>query len=190
MDLERLRLYAYMGLITPVVGFIVIFLAISSAPWFKWTGNALSDLGVRGTPALIFNNGLMLTAALMAVFCLGLRETEGGDSAGQVGWIMFLIASTFLLGVGIFPETAGRIHYYVSVGFFVSMPLALFAFTAHLYRGGEQRLAVFTVALGLFSALVWTPSWDGVAIPEAASALAVGVWAVTMSLRMLRKAEN
>jgi hypothetical membrane protein len=179
------RLIPYFGFITPIFGFSVILLAVSSAPWFSWTENALSDLGVFGLSAVIFNNGLIITAAMMMVFCVGIWKLVGGDMMGRSGAVLFLLAATFLVGIGAFPETAGRIHYYVSVGFFVSMPLSLFAMAVYMLRRGMKRLGLLTLALGGFAAFVWTPNWDGVAIPEALSALAVGAWTTVMGSRML-----
>jgi hypothetical membrane protein len=179
------RLIPYFGFITPIFGFSVILLAVSSAPWFSWTENALSDLGVFGLSAVIFNNGLIITAAMMMVFCAGIWGWVDGDVMGRAGAVLFFLAAAFLVGIGAFPETAGRIHYYVSVGFFVSMPLSLFTMAVYMLQGGMRRLGLLSLLLGGFAAVVWMPNWDGVAIPEALSALAVGAWSAAMGSRML-----
>jgi len=71
MNVRILRLCGFFGMLTPVVGFIMVFLAISQAPWFSWTLNALSDLGVDGFEAVLFNSGLPLTGAVMMMFSAG-----------------------------------------------------------------------------------------------------------------------
>ena len=60
------------GILLPFVFFTGILIAISYSPWFKWTHNALSDLGVKGISALIFNNGLIFGGLLAFIFSIGL----------------------------------------------------------------------------------------------------------------------
>lgn len=186
MNAQLVRLFGYFGVLAPVVGFVMIFLAIGTAPWFSWTGNALSDLGVEGLTAVLFNSGLAMTAAVMMAFSLGLYELTRGSRVGTLSFLLMLAASGWLLGIGRFPETAGRIHYYFSVAFFVTLPLALAAFTVHTRRAGPRWLANLTAACGLAAAVVWAPDWSAVAIPEALSALAVGVWSSATGLWMTR----
>jgi hypothetical membrane protein len=54
---DRLRLARLSGTVAPVVAFGAILLATVLAPWFSWTGDALSDLGVPATSAVapLFN---------------------------------------------------------------------------------------------------------------------------------------
>jgi len=43
VNVRLVRLFGYFGILAPIVGFSMIFLAIATAPWFSWTGNALSS---------------------------------------------------------------------------------------------------------------------------------------------------
>ncbi|MEM4733673.1 MAG: hypothetical protein QXD70_04005, partial [Candidatus Bathyarchaeia archaeon] len=53
-----LKISGICGLLTPLMAFSCIFLAIYFAPEFSWTHNALSDLGVMpGVTAALFNYG-------------------------------------------------------------------------------------------------------------------------------------
>ena len=181
------RWFGYFGIITPIFGFVVIFLAISTAPWFSWTGNALSDLGVEGLTAVIFNDGLGMTACLLALFSVGVYEMTKADFWGKASFALLFTASVFLILIGVFPETAGRIHYYVSVGFFVTLPLAVWAFAAHAWRRAMRGYAYLSIACGVVAAVIWLPSWDGVAIPEAVSALSMGIWSMALGYWMIRR---
>ena len=190
MNVRLVRLFGYFGVIAPIFGFSVIFLAIRMAPWFSWTGNALSDLGVEGLSAVVFNNGLGMTAALMAVFSLGVYELAREDAVGRASFVFLVAAAVFLVGIGVFPETAGPIHFYFSVAFFVSLPLALMAFALYAYRMGMRRFTILSVAVGAAAALVWAPKWGAAAIPEALSALALGIWSAVLGVWMTRREEE
>ena len=53
------------GILSPIIGFIFISIAIQSAPWFSWTENWISDLGgfegdrpiysAKGTESILLN---------------------------------------------------------------------------------------------------------------------------------------
>jgi len=180
----------FFGVATPFLGFTVVFLAIRASPWFSWTGNALSDLGVSGFGSVIFNSGLPMTGVLMMMFSLGLFELTKGRVVGQLGSVLFLVGAFLLCGIGVFPETAGMIHLYVSVAFFVSLPLSLFALGISMARHDMKKFAILSLAAGSAAAGVWLLRWSSVAIPEALSALAVGVWSSALGLWMLRREES
>ena len=186
MDVKRVRLLGWLGFIAPVVGFAFIFLAIQTAPWFSWTGNALSDLGVDGVTASIFNYGLMVTAVIIAAFSMGLKGFTGSNQVGWIGSTLFLLAAVFLFFIGVFPETAGRIHFYFSVAFFVTLSLTVMVLSAYTLRQGMKGEGTTMLAAGLVSAMIWTLNWDGIAIPEAVSALMMAVTSMILGYRMTR----
>lgn len=187
LNVKIVRMAGFFGVAAPILGFAVIFLAIWASPWFSWTGNALSDLGVEGFGSVIFNSGLPMTGALLMMFSLGLFEVTRGCWAGRLGSALFLASALLLCAIGVFPETAGRIHYYVSVAFFVSLPLSMFALGAFMVRHNMRGLGILSFAAGAAAAGVWTLGWSAVAIPEALSALAAGVWSAALGLWMTRK---
>lgn len=186
MNARLVRLFGVFGIIAPVVGFSMVFLAIGTAPWFSWTGNALSDLGVGGLTAIVFNGGLAMTSSVLMAFSIGLYELTRGSRLGTAGFVLFLAASCWLLGIAVFSETAGRIHLYFSVAFFVTLPLAMASFAVYALRKRIMWLGLLSVLCGFAAASVWAPDWDAVAIPEALSALAAGVWSAVTGAWMTR----
>ena len=54
-----IRISGLCGIAAPIFGFSSIFIAIHYSPWFRWAENALSDLGVEGFSAAVFNSGLV-----------------------------------------------------------------------------------------------------------------------------------
>ena len=53
------KLTGLCGILTPFVFLTGILIAMLYSPWFKWTNNALSDLGAEGISAFFFNNTLI-----------------------------------------------------------------------------------------------------------------------------------
>jgi len=187
LNVKLLRMAGFFGVAAPVLGFIMIFLAIRVSPWFSWTGNALSDLGISGLGAGIFNNGLLMTGSFMMVFFLGIFELAEGSRLGRLGSRLFLAGAFLLCAIGFYPETAGAIHLQVSVAFFVSMPLSMFVTGAFMVRNDMRNLGVLSFVAGASAFVVWLPPWSGVAIPEALSAVAVGVWSSVLGVWMRRR---
>ncbi|TES83485.1 MAG: DUF998 domain-containing protein [Hadesarchaea archaeon] len=180
---KRLRVAGLCGVIVPVVAFSCIFIAISLSPWFSWTANALSDLGV-GEAAWVFNSGLMASGILMMIFAAGLLVAFGGRALRRVGAVFLFFDAVALFGIGVFSEAAGDIHSYFSVAFFVLLPLSLFLLGAGAVMAGSKKFGSFTIVDGILAALPWAFGWDGVAIPEAISALVASIWIVAEGARL------
>ena len=178
-----LRLAGLCGVAAPAVAFSCIFLAISMSPWFSWSANALSDLGV-GESALVFNSGLMAGGILTMVFAAGLFVTFRGRALGRVGAVLLFFDAVALFGIGLFSEAAGEIHSYFSVTFFVLFPISLFLLGAGAVMVGSKKFGSFTIVDGVLAVIPWVFSWDGVAIPEAISALVASIWIMAEGARL------
>jgi hypothetical membrane protein len=154
--------------------------------------NALSDLGVvEGFTAAIFNSGLVVGGVLALIFAVGLFKSQT-TSLGKAGALTFILATISLTAIGAFPENVKPIHYYVSVAFFALSPIALMVLCAAFAFVGKKKLGLFTFLTALFAAAVWIIHWTvgfgaNVAIPEALSALAASIWAITLGFEMLKE---
>ncbi|MBM3291442.1 DUF998 domain-containing protein [Candidatus Bathyarchaeota archaeon] len=187
MKSTKLRSSAIFGFITPIFGFIVIFLAISYAPWFSWTGNALSDLGTSGTESMIFNYGLMATGLLILGFSRGLFELSEGNRLGRIGTYVHVLGALFLFAIGVLNINIRPWHFFVSVGFFVTFPSAVIIYSVFLYKKGMQSFAYIGWVMGVIALLIWTMRWSSVAIPEAASAGLISIWQINLAYWMWKK---
>jgi len=191
MNVRILRLCGFFGMLTPVVGFTMVFLAISQAPWFSWTMNALSDLGVEGFESVLFNAGLAITGAVMLMFSAGLFELTKDSKVGQAGSAVHLASSVLLILIGVINETITPWHLVVSVAFFTSLGVMLAINSVYLWSTGMRRFAVLAWIAAIVGISVWTFHWQGVAIPEAVSALAAGIWQAILGYWMYTlKEEN
>lgn len=179
------------GVVGPIIAFSSIFLAISLSPWFSWSANALSDLGVSGTAVSVFNLGLMLSGLLAMVFAAGLFKALGREFLGRAGAVVLFLATIALFGVGLFPETAGEIHFYVSVAFFALLPISflLIGVCLLMWKHGK-KLGYISILIAGLAVSPWAFSWDGVAIPEMISVVFVSAWIMIMGLKLYRGAWN
>jgi hypothetical membrane protein len=195
-DTLWLKVAGICGFLTPIIAFALIFSAIVSYPEFSWVDNALSDLGiVEGATATLFNSGLIIGGVLCIIFATGLFVYLKKHIAGKTGASIFVLASIALFAIGVFPENVSPTHYIVSVMFFVLLPISLLVTTGAFWLMHKTRMAVFTLLVAVAAATPWVLYFaiqyaSKVAIPEAISAFAGAVWAVTLSGKMLRKASH
>jgi len=186
------------GIIGPLVPILFIALAISnSLSWFTWTDNALSDLGHQGTAgvtvATIFNSGLILGGLLSIIFAVGLMQILRKQTFGAIGTILLLLlAYISFVAVGVFPETAGIIHFYVSVAFFTFLPISLFFIGGSLAKETSEKVLGFsTILLGIFAAISAAPvilvGADDVAVHELLAALPCLAWSIVLGFKLYRQ---
>jgi hypothetical membrane protein len=184
-----MRVAGLCGTITPVVVFSLIALALFCSPWFSWTENALSDLGVQGIAAILFNSGLIIGGLLTTIFAIGLREILPNRTLGRAGTLLLILDAATLCAIGVFPETTGTLHFYVSVAFFTLLPMSLFLIGAAMIREPRVRkLGMYTVLTGVVAAVVWALPWRGAAIPETLASLVASVWSMVFGIRLFRQA--
>jgi len=189
-----LQFAALCGVVTPVVAISAILLAISYSPWFGWTENALSDLGVREA-ATVFNFSLVTSGILTLIFALGLAQTLRHSRTALVGALLLILTAISLFAIGFFPETAGRTHSYFSVSFFVFAVLSLTVIGVGLFgESSGKTVGALSIFAGLFEAVVWFLFWNlpvkGDAIPEMISSLTTSAWSVIMGVRLFTQASK
>lgn len=184
-----LKISGVIGVLTPIIAFTFILLAIAHSPQFSWTKNALSDLGVqKGTTAVLFNNGLIISGILVIFFATGLFKFFQENLVGKVGAFVFLLDAFALTAIGIFPENVKPLHFYASVAFFMLHPVSMLFISIALLRASKVKLGFFTFMTAVIAAFVWAlPFWEGVAIPETLSALSVSIWFIVLGFEMFRK---
>lgn len=184
------------GILTPIIAFTCISLAINYSPKFSWADNALSDLGVQeGITAPLFNYGLIISGILAFIFALGLFTLLKEKKLGGIGALLFIIDTLALIAIGVFPESAGVIHFYVSVLFFMLFPIANLIIFATFMLSGETKIGIFTILVAVAAAAPWIWQFtikfgSNVAIPETISALSASTWIIVLGFKMLRKAYN
>ncbi|MEM2192366.1 MAG: DUF998 domain-containing protein [Candidatus Hadarchaeales archaeon] len=181
-----LRTAGICGIFAPIIAFCAITVAISISPWFSWEKNALSDLGASPGSSVVFNSGLAIAGMLATAFSAGLFLGVN-NRVGKAAAVLLMIDSLALIGIGVFPETAGEIHLLFSVIFFAIFPLFSLSFLVYSITQEWTKMAVLTLVSAAGAALPWTFRWRGVAIPETISALFASLLTLTLAAILLKR---
>jgi len=172
IDIEELvpeDIGGYCGLLSPLIAYGFILIAILIHSWFSLTGNALSDLGETGVAYNnIFNFALIISGLLFVLFIMAMfRRAE--SEVGIIGLIGIAIGAFFLIMTGIFPKGTSP-HMLMAVLFYSASAAGLFIFGLDEFLELEPVWAAFIwSSLGfaaVSSGLVYSLSPGGIAIYE------------------------
>lgn len=150
------------GVLVPVTLFLGVVFALQAAPWFSWTMNAISDLGIAPGSCLLFNGTMVCTGVLLFLFSIGIRLR-----VSRIGGMVLGLAAVLLVGVGFVPESIYWVHWLISVSFFLLL-VGIFLF---LWLHPSVRDKVFVkssrgVSCIAMVATGWFWLFPGAAIPE------------------------
>ena len=162
------------------------------SPWFSWTENYLSVLGVNGSTITLFNYGLILTGVLSTIFAIGLgRSLLSGRLLGLLGMVTLVLGSAALSIMGIFPRTIGMTHNCASLAFLLLISLAIFLIGISLITLSQKTWGVLSltavILIATFQIVPWP--WSGGSIPQLLSVLLWSLWTLTFGVRLLRKSK-
>jgi len=182
------RISGVCGIVSPLVGLTVILVVISNSPWFRWTENDISVLGVEGSTTLLFNWGLTLTGLLSLIFAIGLRKNLLSSRLGQLGVVSLLLGSVALSATGIFPRTINLPHDAASIAFFVFIALGLLLVGVAATTASKMMWGVLSITAGvLVVALLKAPwPWSGGAIEQSLACLPWSLWTIAFAVRLLK----
>jgi hypothetical membrane protein len=174
------------GILLPIVFFVSLAISMLLSPWFTWTNNALSDLGLAGASALFFNQGVLIAGILFFVFSLGLIK----KSSNKRGAYFLTLSALGFIGVGLFPETMFTTHFIMAALFFISLVLSLF----YIGRIGltkandrfERRMSILALlfAITAVCSTAFLIPLKGVAIPEAFAFFPAFAWCMIYGFEM------
>ena len=177
-----------LGIVGPIIAISLILISIALSPWFSWWDNALSDLGVSSA-AILFNVGLIICGAFCTIFSVGfLISTDKKKWLRRIGSVILCLATIALIGIGVFSEDFGVLHFYFSVAFFVLLLIASLLLGASMMMDPELRtVGIIAFLVGALGILGWMlPRGHGVAIPEALSSFPACIWFIILGVRMYR----
>lgn len=170
------------GPVAAVVAIGCILAATAVSPTFSWWAGALSDLGITGASAWLFNGGLVLGCLVGLPYTWALW-TAAADSLGYLRAAAYLSSLLAMASVGLFP--AGQpAHLPLALAFFVLASLTLLVDGVARFRLPTGKLAL---AFGVTSPLIW-PVWGlwlarggGIAVPEFVAAALFALWIALLS---------
>ncbi len=195
MELKRIfisRFAGLLGIIGPIIAISLIIISIALSPWFSWWDNALSDLGVSPV-ANLFNAGLIICGICCTIFSIGfLISINEKKYLMRTGSIILCLATISLIGIGVFSEDFGVMHFYFSVTFFVLLLIASLLLGASMMMDPELKtIGIIIFLVGVLGIIGWVlPRGHGVAIPEAISAFPACIWFAILGVKMYRLASK
>lgn len=142
-------------------------------PWFRITGNALSDLGggnmlVNGHPAptdpWIYNGGLILTGILIIGFA-SYSQISIDRKMENAGLSFFIVSGLFLMLIGIYHEGTYP-HDFVSIWFFILASLSYLVVGLSLLAGHKEHGAAILLIVILSWIAYALVKWQSVAEDE------------------------
>ena len=178
------RAGSWCGLAGAVVFLVCWVAAIASTPGYKFGEQWVSDLGVGGGAAY-FNAGVIIAGVLTVPFAASLVMVLRSERLLYVGGITLAAAGVALVGVGVFTENAGQMHWNVSVAFFslvlLSLVLLVFPFlkSAAMRPWGAPITAVMVII-----GCVMLAAFQAGALTETVTVAMVIVWSVFIAWRL------
>lgn len=178
------RAGSWCGLAGSVIFLVCWVAAIASTPGYRFGEQWVSDLGVGGGAAY-FNAGAIIAGLLTIPFAASLIMVLRSEHLLPVGCITLAGAGVALIGVGVFTENAGQMHWNVSVAFFllvlVSLILLIFPFwksTAMRPWGAPLTAVMVLIGCGLLAAYQAGP------LTETAVVAMIIIWSVSIAWRL------
>ncbi|MFC6755039.1 DUF998 domain-containing protein, partial [Halorubrum tibetense] len=156
-----------------------IAVAVALDPGFSWTGDALSDLGVRDRSAPVFNGGLILGGLVGIGYAIGLwRAADRPRMTSRLRAVVFALAMIAMAGVGLFDLTQ-PLHGPAAVGFYalITVVFGIDGIARRGTIGGRVTLAFVPIHVAVWATFVagWWPV-TGLALPELPGALMLAAW--------------
>lgn len=205
--IKQIPIYTKIGFFGPFIALAAIAFAIILSPGFDWFVNALSDLGhytrtdlgpYKLEGAIVFNSGLIVTGLLMFIYTVWFFKWTK-DIPTRIGIIPLLVSLCFLICVGVFSEDVGAtviagnsIHFWVSVGFFLTFPFAMWIIGIAWLRYSHLRwFSIISLLLPFISVFMWVDYFNGTsmwqqAVPEIVTAFSAIVWLWIINLLQYR----
>ena len=171
------------GLLASVLAWIFILLSIHYNPWFSLTKNAFSDLGgPNANLPWIFNYGLITTGVISVIFSTCIVHGSRNKLECVAGAFM-LVASIFLMLIGIFPEGTKH-HTFVSLWFFIQADMAIITWGISRIGRIENVLSLTAGLLGPLIAVF--VRWPSIATLEAFGIIIIDIWVLLFIISIRR----
>ncbi len=186
---KMVKIARILGLIGPIVAYTFIGLSVYLNPWFSLEGHALSELGDSRKEYCkypwLYNLGLEISGAIMALFALGLVARSKNLLEG-LGSTLVLAGSISLSMIGVFPSGT-QLHVPATASFYLLTPIGLLLMALSQIK--RNLFASLLMMAAIFSSLILAlvPKWHGAAIPELIGAIGISISVWILCLRYLGK---
>lgn len=181
------RIAGVCGIASQLIVLTALLVAVNSSPWFSWTGNYVSVLGVEGSATVVFNWGLILTGVLSLVFAIGLGRSLLTSRLGRLGMLSLVLGSMAFSAMGVFPRTINLPHNLASIAFLMFITLALLLIGVAAITASQKIWGLSSLTAGVliivFMLVPWP--WSGGAIQQILFCLPWALWTVVFGVALL-----
>ena len=171
------------------VGFAILWTSavVADGHWIFGV-ETLSELGGDRPGKCLFNTGVVLAGMMMVAFTPALYTALRKDWMSRIGCALVLVASAALVGIGLFPITAGSVHTSFSWAFFSLFMIALLALIWPVRRSKVMgKVGLFlTVAAPVVSIIVLVGTML-VPMAEPVAVISIMLWGGTTSVLILTR---
>ena len=182
------RITGVCGIISQLVGLTVLFAAvISNSPWFNWTEEHISALGVEGSARALFNGGLILVGIFSLIFAIGLGRCLLSGRLGQLAVASLILGSIAVFDMGVFPRTWDFMHGASTTVFFVGITLALLFIGMVAIAASQMIWGLLSITAAVLVAapqLVLGPLSGG-AIVQLLAYLPWSLWTIALGVMLM-----
>lgn len=169
----------WLGLIGALLFSIMWMVAVVTDGNWVFGEETLSELGGDRPGAIFFNTGVIAEGLMALIFAYSLLQ-RGNSKLWKAGTGLFILASLFLIGIGVFPINTGDPHTFFSYAFFGTVLLALSLIALPVGRLLGRSASILTIALiGVSLALLVMTS---IPLTEAVAVICLLIWSGVVSL--------
>ncbi len=176
------------GIMSQLVGITALLIAvISNSPWFSWTEDHISALGVEGSARMLFNSGLILAGMFSLIFAIGLGRCLLSGRLGQLAMVSLILGSIAVFDMGVFPRTFDFMHGVSTTAFFVCITMTLLLIGVAAIAASQMTWGLLSITAGVLVAapqLVLGPLSGG-AILQLLSYLPWALWMIAFGIILL-----
>ncbi len=159
-----------------------ILLATALDPGFSWTGDALSDLGVREPSALAFNGGLVVGGLFGVGYAIGLWRLADGRLA-RLAALLFAGSMIAMAGVGAF-VSGHPLHLPAALGFYLAVTAVFVVDGLDRRDASTGRTTLGLAPIHVLAWVTWLaglwPGVSGLALPELVGAVLFAAWVLAL----------
>ena len=193
--MDRSRSILLFGLIGPILTLVLIFADIAVSPWYSWSSNALSDLGVHPY-SYLFNGGVIIGGLAEMIFFVYV-----GRKVNYFRGIYLLLAvgGVSLALVGVFNENSpDDLHLIFALLYFVLFPISAIIVGARTV-GKHREFSIYSILSGIIALAVIlygimfifrvVSHTVGLGVPEIIEAMILAAWSAIISISLIRNNE-
>ena len=187
MELKSIiKISGISGILLPIVFILGLMLSILEAPWFRWTDNAISDLGRSEFGIPLFNYTLISIGILLFLFSVGLYYSLKSERMGPTA---LALSSIYFVGVGACP-LPNQIHIDISGLFFIAFPLGFFILGLNMYKNQYhfiKNMGIIALTIAIISGVspIFLLFFNGIAIPEIIIIIPGLLWCMRYGLNLI-----